>query len=666
MPDDKVCDNFQLILDTISDGVIMVDALGVVSYANRSAERIFQREILGKVLAIPINVSISESQEINLVRPSGLGWAELRSAPITWQGETAYVILVRDITESKANEDKLRQAAAVFENTRDGVMTVDANLRIIHINQAFTDITGYSKEEALGKSSNLLRSGRHDQAFYTQMWHSLANTGHWQGEIWNRRKNNEIYPELLSISAVTDHAGNITHYVGVFADISKLKASELKLDFLAHHDPLTSLPNRLLLMSQLEHAIKVARRETAILAILMLDLDRFKEVNDVFGHLVGDELLQQVAQRLTARLRNVDTVCRLGGDEFVILLEEMEQSEDAALVAHDVISALSQPWQLSKDIEVSIGASVGIALYPEHGQQAEQLLQQADSALYHAKAEGRGCFKYFSERITEAARARMDMELRLRYGIAANELAVYYQPQIDIITGRIIGAEAIVHWQDPEHGLITPEIFLELAEKTGLITSINQFVLRQACLQGQRWQNAGFMELNIAVNISAYQFRYGHIEKILPSTLKETGFAASSLTLELTEQSLMQQETETLATLNALRNLGVKLAIDDFGAGYSSLARLRSYPLDSLKIGNCFIDELTEQQINREMTATIISIAHALKLKVIANGVTTLAQVKLLSELACDAYQGSLNNHCALSANEMTQLLNKNRYSHKA
>ncbi len=655
----EISDNLQLILDAITDGIVVVDRLGKVLYANHSAERIFERgQLIGKILAIPVNASVNTPQEINLLRPSGIGWAELRSAPIEWQDQKAYVIGVRDITESKHNDDRLRQAAVVFENTRDGVMTVDAQLHIIHINAAFTDITGFTEQDTLGQKPDLLRSGRHNTEFYEQMWHSIKTTGHWQGEIWNRRQNGEVYPELLSISAVIDNSGLTTHYVGVFADISKLKASEMQLDFLAHHDPLTSLPNRLLLLSRLEHAIKIAQREEKIVVLLMLDLDRFKEVNDTFGHLAGDELLQQVAQRLTARLRGIDTVCRLGGDEFTILLEDISRLEDAALVATDIINALCEPWQLSKDTEVRIGASVGISCYPDHGDDPEQLLQKADTALYHAKSEGRGCFKYFSETINHAARARMDIEVRLRKGMEEGELRVFYQPQIDVRTGRVVGAEALVRWQDPLNGLVSPTLFIGLAEKTGLITGIGNWVLQEACEQGLRWINAGLPHLNIGVNISPYQFRYSHIDKIVEAVLTATGFPADHLELELTETALMQRENEAISMLNRLHDLGVMLAVDDFGTGYSSLAYLKLFPLDILKIDKCFIDDILENESDRDITATVINIAHALHLKVVAVGVEKLEQLEFLKIHDCDLYQGYLISP-ALPATEFVQLLEK-------
>jgi len=655
----EIHDNLQLILDAITDGVVMVDSLGKVLYSNQSAERIFERRhLIGKTLGVPINPSAGTPQEINVVRPSGIGWAELRSAPIMWHGTQAYVIGVRDITESKITDNRLRQAAAVFENTRDGVMVVNPQLRITHINTAFTDITGYTEAEAIGQRASLLRSGRHDTDFYRQMWQSITTTGHWQGEIWNRRKNGEVYPELLSISAVTDKSGEISNYVGVFADISKIKASEVQLDFLAHHDPLTRLPNRLLLLSRLEHALKIAHREQKMFALLMLDLDRFKEVNDSFGHLAGDELLQQIAQRLSSRLRGVDTVCRLGGDEFTILLEDMSQPEDAALVANDIINVLSEPWQLSENIEVRIGASVGISLYPDHGDDPEQLLQQADSALYHAKAEGRGCFKYFSVAITQAARIRMDIEVRLRRGINEGELRVFYQPQVDVNTGRIVGAEALVRWQDPLNGLVSPAIFIDLAEKTGLITSLGNWVLKEACLQGKRWLDEGLPPLTIAVNVSPHQFRYSHIDAVVQEILAETGFPAHRLELELTETALMQREGEAILILTRLHILGVTLAIDDFGTGYSSLSYLKLFPLNILKIDKSFIDDISNQQSDREITATIIAIAHTLQLKVLAEGVETVAQLQFLQEQGCDLYQGYLSSP-PLPAADFEQLLRK-------
>ncbi len=636
--------NLNLILETITDGILVVDRLGFVLYTNRSAERIFDQDaLLGTKLAIPVSPS-DVPQEINLVRRSGLGWAELRSAPIVWNGERAYVIGVSDITERKLSNDHLLQAAAVFESTREGVLMTDANKRILRINRAFTDITSYTEAEAIGQQPSMLRSGRHDAKFYAEMWSSIAKTGHWQGEIWNRRKNGEVYPELLSISAIVNKSGEVTNYVGVFADISQLKATESQLDFLAHHDPLTRLPNRLLLLSRVEHAVEIALRHGKMLALLMIDLDRFKDVNDSFGHLTGDELLQQVAKQLNSRLRGIDTVCRLGGDEFAVLIENVAHPEDAARVANDIIIALGEPWLLSNGQEVRIGASVGISLFPEHGATPVELVQQADTALYQAKAEGRGRFKYFSEDLTRSARARMDLEVRLRRAIDKGELRVFYQPQVNIETGRIIGAEALIRWQDPDEGLIPPLRFIPVAEETGLITVIGNWILKETCLQGKRWIDAGLAPLTLAVNVSPRQFLNSNIEQIVAETLAETGFPAACLELELTESALMQREDEAIQVLNRLHALGVRLAIDDFGTGYSSLSYLKLFPLDVLKIDKSFIDDIPHHRDDMEIAAAIVAMAHTLRLKVLAEGVETKAQLDFLKAQGCDLYQGYLTS----------------------
>ena len=560
-------------------------------------------------------------------------------------GDIAFAMEVAEAeAERQRSVERLRQAAVVFESTGEGVMVTDAEQRIHLVNRAFSEITGYTEAEVLGKEPAVLSSGHHDRGFYAALWADLNAAGHWQGEIWNRRKNGELYPELLSISAVQDESGQVSGYVGVFADISKLKSSESELEFLAHHDPLTRLPNRLLLLSRLEHGIGLAQRENRQLALLMLDLDRFKDVNDSFGHLAGDELLQQAAVRLTEHLRGVDTVTRLGGDEFTVLLEDIDHPEDAARVADEIIGALSEPWQLANGVEVRIGASVGISLFPQHGNTAEGMLQQADAALYQAKAEGRGCYAYFTENMTRAARERIELEVRLRRAIAQNELRVFYQPQVDIATGRIIGAEALVRWQDPLEGLIPPVRFIPVAEATGLISAIGEWVLKETCLQGRRWLEMDLPPLTLAVNVSPHQFLSGDLVEVVLRTLAETGFPATHLELELTESALMDRQQEAVDILNRLRAIGVRFAIDDFGTGYSSLAYLKRFPLDVLKIDKSFVDDIPDSQDDREIAAAIVAMGHTLRFKVLAEGVETVEQLAFLQDQGCDSYQGYLKS----------------------
>ncbi len=560
-----------------------------------------------------------------------------------------------DLSEHRQTEQRLQQAAAVLETTREGVVVTDTRNQITMVNHAFTEISGYSEAEVIGRSPAMLASGRHDAAFYREMWEALTGSGYWQGEIWNRRKSGEIYPELLSITAVRNEFEEVTHYVGVFADISKIKHTESQIEFLAHHDPLTRLPNRLLLLSQLEHDIRVAQLQNCRLALLMLDLDRFKDVNDSFGHGAGDELLQQVARRIHTRLRRTDTVARLGGDEFTVMLQNIEQPEDAAMIANGLIDVLARPWQLSNGAEVRIGASIGISIFPDHGTATDELLQHADAALYQAKSEGRGCFRYFSRSLTRAARERIELDARLHRALQQNELRVHFQPQVDIGSGRIIGAEALVRWQDPQQGLIPPLRFIPVAEATGLIGAIGEWVLRETCRQGQEWRAAGLPPLTLAVNLSPRQFLHGDIVATVSAILAETGFPAERLELELTESALMERQEELVALLNRLRAIGVRLAIDDFGTGYSSLAYLKRFPLDVLKIDKGFVDDIPHGQDDVAIASAIIAMGHSLGFQVLAEGVETDEQLAFLQSLGCDLYQGYLKSR-PLPADEFARL----------
>ncbi len=561
----------------------------------------------------------------------------------------------RDITDRKRIESDLRISAAAFES-QDAMVITDTETTILRINRAFTASTGYSEDEAVGQKISLLKSGRHDKDFYGAMWKTLMSTGAWQGEIWDRRKNGEIYPKWLSITAVKGNDGVVTHYVGTHIDITQRKATEEQIRLLAFYDSLTQLPNRRLLQERLKHSINMERRDGRQLGLLMLDLDRFKTVNDSLGHLAGDKLLQQVAERITARLRNVDMVARLGGDEFIVLLEDIAHPKDAARVAKDIIADLSKPFCLSQNDNVLIGASIGISLYPQHGDSPEMLMDHADAALYQAKDAGRGCFAYFSEDLTIAARERIALEARLRRAIAQQELRVFFQPQVNIASGLIVGAEALVRWQDPVDGLISPLRFIPIAEETGLIIEIGEWVLRETCRQGRLWLDADFPALTLAVNVSPHQFRRSDINALVAKTLAETGFPAQHLELEITESGLMENQENARSILDGLRRQGVRIAIDDFGTGYSSLAYLKHFPLDVLKIDKSFIDDIPFHEDDMEIAATIVAMGHILGFKVLAEGVETPEQLAFLQEKGCDMYQGYIKSK-AVPAHEFAGLL---------
>jgi diguanylate cyclase (GGDEF)-like protein/PAS domain S-box-containing protein len=679
---------YRAVTYSANDAIVTADNSGNIAGWNRGAQSIFgysEAEVHGQPLAVLMPHRYREAHLIGMSRVLSGGVSHMSDKTVElaglrkdgsefplelslakWEASEGWFVtgIIRDITERKQAEADLRIAAIAFE-TQDAMFITDANQVILKVNQAFTRITGYSAEEAIGQTPALLKSGHQDAQFYQAMWETLARDGYWQSEIWNRRKCGDVYPERITITAVTNDEGNVVNYVATFDDISQDKKAEETIHDLIFYDMLTKLPNRRLLLERLKHSIEVERRDGRQLALMMLDLDRFKVINDSLGYLAGDELLQQVAARIetrlrkvdiVARLRKVDLLARLGGDEFIMLLEDITHSEDAARVAEQIIAILSKPFYLSQGDEVHISASIGISLYPQHGDNPETLISYADAALYKAKAEGRGSFAYYSEELTLAARERIALETRLRKAIEQQELRVFYQPQIDIVTGRIIGAEALVRWQDPIEGLIAPAHFIPFAEETGLILEIGAWVLRETCRQGRQWLDAGLPPLTLAVNVSAHQFRRSDIGALVTTALSETGFPAEHLELEMTESGLMESQSKVMELLNNLRALGVRFAIDDFGTGYSSLAYLKHFPLDSLKIDKSFIDDIPHLQDDMEIAATIIAMGHMLGFKVLAEGVETPEQLAFLQDKGCDAYQGYIKSK-PVPADEFVELL---------
>ena len=558
--------------------------------------------------------------------------------------------------ERVRSDSNLRQAAAVFESTQEGVLITDLTPQILSVNRAYCRITGYTEDEAIGRNPNMVRSGHQDIGFYQAMWRSVLETGHWQGEIWNRRKNGELFPQFLTISTVYDSEGMPTNYVGVMTDISQIKQSEHRLEHLAHYDPLTDLPNRLLIQSRLEHALERAERMRRRVAVLFIDLDRFKDINDSLGHPVGDELLKSIAQLMSSRLRDEDTLGRLGGDEFLVVLEDVNQSEDAAGVANTLIQLLEEPILLPSGHEVYVGASIGISLYPDDGDSVTGLIQHADVALYQAKDQGRNTYHFYTSALTDTVNIRLELESRLRRALGQDEFVLHYQAQVDMATGAVIGCEALVRWLDPHSGLISPAQFIPLAEETGLIVPLGEWVLRTACTQAKEWMDAGMPALKMAVNLSGRQLQQRHVVQRIATVLAETGLPADRLKLELTESMIMGRGEEAVALLSSLRDLGLSLAIDDFGTGYSSLAYLKKFPIDELKIDQGFVRDIPTDPNDMEIAATIIAMARNLKLKVVAEGVETQEQLAFISQHGCHAYQGYLFSR-PVPAEEFTKLL---------
>ena len=659
-----------LLLNSTAEAIFGVDMKGRCTFVNRACLELLGYESASELLWQPIHSLIHhthvdgrpypDSECPALPGPSlqkkrhidtDVFWrkdgrpvpVEYWSHPVTQDGEmVGAVVTFLEISERKAAEEKLRLAAKVFDSTLEGVMVTDVGSLILSVNRAFTRITGYSEEEVVGKKSNCLRSGRHGAEFYSEIWREIGESGGWQGEIWNRNKAGEDYPEWLSISTVRDENGRPVNYVGVFSDISQIKHSEAQLEHLAHHDPLTTLPNRTLFQLRLAHAINISQRHGSGLGLLFIDLDGFKNINDSLGHPAGDELLQVIAQRLSAHLRTVDTLARLGGDEFVVLLEYLDGPNEAAVVAQGLLTLLRQPFNLSSGHEVFSGASIGISLFPDDAADATQLVRNADAALYQAKSQGRDTYRFYTEALTRIANERLHLESRLRGALERGEFIIHYQPQVATRDGRLIGAEALVRWLTPEGELVAPDRFIPLAEETGLIRPIGEWVLREACAQFRTWFDAGMEPITLAVNLSSRQFEQRDLVERLKTVLEETGFPAHLLELEITESAIMAQGGQASAVLDALKGLGISLAIDDFGTGYSSLAYLKRFAVDKLKIDRSFMLDIPQDINDMEIAAAIIAMAKNLKLKVLAEGVETEEQLAFLHVHACDAYQGYL------------------------
>ena len=544
------------------------------------------------------------------------------------------------VERRRAAEDQ-RRAAAVIESTRDGVMITDLGPRIVSVNPAFTRITGYPEEEAVGRNPRFLQSGRHGPEFFRALWKSLEEVGYWRGEIWNRRRDGEAFPQWLSISRVLDEHGRPTHYTAVITDISELKRTEERLKHVAHHDPLTDLPNRVLGQLRLEQAIAGARRNRSLVAVLFLDLDQFKTINDSLGHPMGDRLLVDVAQRLSRRVRDQDTLARFGGDEFLLILEQLRDPQAAGQLADALLKLLEEPFTITGR-ELYVSASIGISVFPGDGDSVTELIQHADTAMYQAKELSRNTYRFYTEELTRSANLRLSVEVQLRRAIERDELLVYYQPQVDLATGMPVGVEALVRWKTADGRIAMPGEFISIAEDSGLIVPLGYWVLGESCGQGRRWLDAGGPPMRLAVNLSAHQWGHKALLKRIRETLDQTGFPSELLEFEITETTLMQGEGPESEVLAALRELGVRVAIDDFGTGYSSLSALKRFPVDVLKIDRAFVDGLPDDTDDQEIVSAIIAMARSLRLELVAEGVETQAQREFLLQKGCGVGQGFL------------------------
>ena len=671
-------------LSSLSEGVVIQGCRGEILAANRAAEAILGLtldQLMGRTSIDPRWQAIHEdgtpwpgdthpamvtlrtgkaasAAVMGIRKPDGtLAWIAINAEPMISPGDElphGVVTSFTDITARKEAETQLRIAAIAFE-AQAAMMITDADGVILRVNGAFTEITGYTAEEAVGQTLRLLQSGHHDAAFYASMWETIQRTGTWQGEIWDRRKNGEVYPKWLSISSVRGPDGAVTHYVGTHIDNTQRKAAEDQLYQLAFYDPVTQLPNRRLLLERLSHALAGSARSRHQGAIMFIDLDNFKRLNDTLGHDVGDRLLNEVAQRLLSSVRFGDTVARLGGDEFVVMLEELEEDGLVAAqvekVAEKILAALDHTYRLegnagfkrSKTVEYHCTASIGVTLFGAHMENVDELLKQADLAMYQAKESGRNAIRFFDRGMQAIVAARGALEADLHEALQKGQFLLHYQPQLAGEGHRLTGAEVLVRWQHPQRGLVAPAEFIPLAEETGLIQPLGDWVLKTACIQLAAWAGQPALDpLTIAVNVSARQFHHKDFVDGVLAVLDQTGANPQRLKLELTESLLVRNVEDIIAKMNLLKARGVGFALDDFGTGYSSLSYLKRLPLDQLKIDQTFVRDVLTDPNDAAIAKMIVALGRSLGLAVIAEGVETAEQRHFLAECGCHAYQGYL------------------------
>lgn len=628
------------LLVNMTEGVLVVDDSGSVKYANAAAVNLFARsaeQLIDQEIGLP--VVGSDVQEIELRPPGGeLRTVEMRVRDMQWQGKSAHLLNLRDVTERKKVENELRQAAIVFDEAREGIVIADAAKRVIAVNSAYTDITGYSQEEVTGKSWNLIFADFYDESLSAAIADSLEKHGFWTGEMRGNCRDGGSFVGLVTIRDIRDELGRRTHLLAVFSDISRVKEYQSQLELLMHADPLTGLPNRLLFQDRLDQAVVGMQRNSGVLAILAIDINDLKSINFSMGHVLGDALLRSLSQRLQEVLRAEDTVARLGGDEFGIIFPGLPDVDEAAALAERIAEVMRQPFFISSE-EIHIHISIGLSIYPDPQIDSGELLEQASAAMEQAKSEG-VVYRFYSQELTEIARERVQLGLELRHALEEAGLTVHYQPQVDLISGHWIGLEALVRWPHPERGWVPPGRFIPVAERVGLVVDVGGWVFERACADAFKLLEGGYDFGKIGVNFAAPELASPDLVPRVMGALKRTGLPPEYVELEITERLFVDPHAETIERLQELRRQGMSVAIDDFGTGYSSLSYLRDLPIDRLKIDRSFVDGLPEDSRIKAITRAIIGLGESLEFQVIAEGIETQQQRNTLIAEGCRQGQG--------------------------
>lgn len=597
-------------------------------------------------------------------RPSAHGSRQLESRITVIKDDdgnvVGFTLLSTDITERLKSDENLLLASHVYESAIEGIMVTDADAIIQSVNPAFTTITGYSAEEVIGKNPRVLQSNRQPKEFYSKMWKAIQKTGRWQGEIWNRRKNGETFPQRLTISSVTDLKGNITQLIGIFYDITEVKAKEELMQRQAYHDPLTDLPNRSLFKDRLNHAIVRARRNDIKLSVLFIDIDNFKNLNDSLGHYAGDLFLQKISKQIRTCLREEDTVSRFGGDEFTVFMEDNNGAEEALKVAEKILGLFRKAIIIDNK-EIFLGASIGVANYPNDGVNTDTLIKNADAAMYYAKKKGRNSIQFFQSEMADRIKKRISLETDLRKALNNEEFYIHYQPIIDLHSNTITSLEALLRWKNLDIELL-PDQFIPLAEESGLIVPIGEWVMRRSCNQMSEWiKDDGVRDISVSVNLSARQFRETELIYNIEKILEETQLNPEQLHIEITESIMMDNMNYSIETLKRFKKMGIRIYLDDFGTGYSSLTYLKKLPVDALKLDHSFIHGIIGDPDATKLASNVISMAKDLRLEVIAEGVENQEQLDFLKTTGCDRIQGFLF-HKPLSEDEIRRTLLQNEH----
>ena len=663
-------DRTQSYLDTAETIIVVIDVEGKITTINRKGCQVIgcrEDELLGQpwnrtAREFPEGAETADRYGPGLAAGEIGGAAYHESPLVTRSGEVRQIAwhdaVLRDeqcgiigvlkcgedITERKEADEQVHLLARVFEHSGEAIIITGPGSEILAVNSTFTRVTGYTQEDALGQNPRMLQSGKEPKDFYALMWESLSKENYWQGELWNKRKDGSLYPKSLAISAVRNDQGEVLNYIGSFTDITERRQAASRIEHLAHYDPLTNLPNRYNLLGKLTQALELAKRSMNNLSLLFIDLDHFKNINDSLGHHIGDILLNLVAERLLESVRAADIVARIGGDEFVVVLQQIHSGIDAAQIAAKIQQNLSQSILLEGH-SLHITPSIGISVYPYDGETVDDLMKNADLAMYHAKAKGRNNYQFYKNEMNINVHERLLLENDLLAAISREEFVLHYQPQIDLKTGSVIGVEALVRWQHPERGLVMPEIFIPIAEETGLILPIGDWVLNKACRQMAAWTLEGLQPVRMAVNLSARQFKKGNLPGLLEELILATGVDPHLLELEITESVAMDNPERAIHHLRRFREMGIELAIDDFGTGYSSLSYLKLFPVNRLKIDGSFIQSIELGSEDSAIAAATIALAHTMGKEVVAEGVETEDQLSFLRGQHCDIVQGYLFSH---------------------